>query len=44
MYMRFYWVQDRIIEGHYKVFWKLGATHLANYFTKHRPTHHRFQM
>ena len=31
----FYWVKDRILQGHNNMFWKPEATNLANYFTKH---------
>ena len=42
MGMGFYWLQDRIRQGHYNVFCKQGATNLANYFTKnYSPHHHR---
>jgi hypothetical protein len=42
MDMRFYWVQDRIKQGHYLVYWRPGSTNLADYFTKHHSTaHHR---
>ena len=41
MDMRFYWVQDRIKQKHFKVFWKLGTTNLGDYHTKHHaPIHH----
>ena len=42
MDMRFYWVQDRIKQNHFKVFWKPGTTKLGDYHTKHHtPNHHR---
>ena len=25
MYVRFYWVQDRVKQGHFNIFWKLGT-------------------
>ena len=44
MNMWFYWVQYQTRQGHYNVFWKPGATKLAEYFTKHHPSHHNFRM
>ncbi len=42
MDMRFYWVKDRVTQGHYLVHWRKGADNLADYFTKHHsPSHHR---
>jgi hypothetical protein len=42
MDMRFYWIQDRIKQNHFRVFWNRGDTNLADYFTKHHPeSHHR---
>ena len=40
MDMRFYWVQDRVRQGHFIVYWKPGAHNLADYFTKHFPASH----
>ena len=40
--MRFYWVRDRVDQGHFNVYWKPGKTNLADYFTKHHTaTHHK---
>ncbi len=40
--MRFYWVRDRVKQGHFLVYWRPGIENLADYFTKHHPTsHHR---
>jgi hypothetical protein len=40
--MRFYWVHDRVKQGHFLVHWRKGADNLADYFTKHHsPSHHR---
>ena len=40
--MRFYWIQDRIKQGQFHVFWMPGDTNLADYWTKHHPPgHHR---
>ena len=42
MYMRFYWVQDRIKQNHLKVVWKPSTTNLGDCHTKHHaPSHHR---
>ena len=42
--IHFYWVQDRIHQGHYNVFWKPDTTNLADYFTQHHLPHHHQQM
>jgi hypothetical protein len=40
--MRFYWIKDRVAQGHFVVHWRRGADNLADYFTKHHsPAHHR---
>ena len=40
--MLFYWVRDRVRQGHYLVYWERGKDNLTDYFTKHHPTkHHR---
>ena len=39
MDMRFYWIQDRIQQNQFRVFWQRGADNLADYFTKHHPIH-----
>ena len=42
MDMRFYWIQDRVRQGHFLVYWRPGSTNLGDYFTKHHSTaHHR---
>ena len=40
----FYWVKDRILQGHNNMFWKPEATNLANYFTKHHPPQRHLQI
>ena len=35
MDMQFYWIQDRVAQKQFKVYWRPGPTNLANYFTKH---------
>lgn len=42
MDMRFYWVRDRVRQGHFLIYWSKGSGNLADYFTKHHSTsHHR---
>ena len=42
MDMRFYWIRDRVKQGHFLVHWRKGSDNLADYFTKHHsPSHHR---
>ena len=39
---RFYWLQDRVEQGEFNVFWAPGKHNLADYFTKyHSPATHR---
>ena len=39
---RFYWLQDRVEQGKFRVFWAPGKYNLADYFTKyHSPATHR---
>jgi hypothetical protein len=41
MDMRFHWLRDRKAQGQFKIYWQLGKTNLADYFTKHHaPAHH----
>jgi hypothetical protein len=40
--MRFYWIQDRVGQGEFLVYWSSGSDNAADYFTKHHsPSHHR---
>jgi hypothetical protein len=42
MYMRFYWIKDRVKQGQFHVYWGSGFQNLADYFTKHHsPAHHK---
>jgi hypothetical protein len=42
MDMHFYWIKDRVQQGHFTVYWKSGADNQVDYFTKHHsPSHHR---
>ncbi|CAJ1934832.1 unnamed protein product [Cylindrotheca closterium] len=38
--MRYYWVQDRVKQGQFNIFWAPGPTNLGDYYTKHHPIHH----
>ena len=39
---RFYWLQDRVEQGEFNVFWAPGKHYLADYFTKyHSPATHK---
>ena len=44
MDMKFYWVQHKICQVHYNVFWKPEETYFVDYFTKHYPPHHHHCM
>jgi hypothetical protein len=42
MQMRFYWIQDRVQQKQFNVYWRPGPTNLADYFTKHHaPAYHQ---
>jgi hypothetical protein len=41
--MHFYWLQDRIKQGHFRVFWAPSNANKGDYFTKHHTgAHHRW--
>jgi hypothetical protein len=42
--MKFYWIQDRILQDQFRVFWNKGLLNLADYFTKHHPIKHHQDM
>jgi hypothetical protein len=42
--MRFYWIKDRVRQGHFFVYWKPGKINQADYFTKHHPPSHHQEM
>ena len=44
MDMRFYWIQDRVKQGQFRVHWKRGAVNYADYHTKHHPPSHHIKM
>ena len=37
MDMRFYWINDRIKQGKFRVFWRPGPENLGGYHSKHHP-------
>jgi hypothetical protein len=42
MYMRLYWVKDRVEQDQFNVGWAPGDTNMVDYFTKHHsPEHHK---
>ena len=43
MDMGFYWIQDRVRQGQFKIYWRRGDTNRADYFSKHHnaATHKR---
>ena len=42
MDMRFYWLQDRVDQGMFRVYWGPGKENLADYYTKRfTATHHK---
>jgi hypothetical protein len=40
IYMRFYWLEDRVEQGQFRIYWEPGHTNLADYYTKHHPPCH----
>jgi hypothetical protein len=44
MDMRFYWVQDRIDQGQFHVYWAPGSENRGDYYTKDHPIHHHQTM
>ena len=42
--MRFYWVQDRVNQGQFHIYWAPASINLADYFTKFHPTKHHQTM
>ena len=39
MDMRFHWLRDCEAQGQFRIYWRLGKTNLADYFTKHHTPH-----
>ena len=44
MDMRFHWIQDRILQELFNVFWKPGPNNLGDYHSKHHPTPQHIQV
>ena len=44
MDMRFHWIHDRILQEHFRVFWKPGPTNLGDYHSNHHPTPHHIKV
>jgi len=42
--MRFYWLQDKISQKQFFVYWRGGIYNLADYFTKHFAARHHIKM
>ena len=40
MDMRFYWIQDRVDQKQFHVYWRPGTSNKVDYFTKHHPALH----
>ena len=38
--MRFYWINNRIEQGKFRVFWIPGPENLGDYHSKHHPLEH----
>ena len=40
--MRIWWLNDKLVQKHFKIFWDAGTNNWANHFTKHfAPKYHR---
>jgi hypothetical protein len=42
--MRYHWIRDRIVQGHYLVEWQPGSENKADYYTKHHNGAHHQRM
>ena len=40
MAMRFHWIQDRVKDGQFQVFWEPGVDNKADYFSNHHTAKH----
>ena len=38
--MRWYWLKDRVKQGHFIIYWDKGVNNLADYHTKHFPPYY----
>jgi hypothetical protein len=44
MDMRLHWLRNREAQGQIQIYWRPGKTNLADYFTKHHPPAHHFNV
>ena len=44
MDMRFYWIQDRVDQNQFHIYWRPGPTNYADYHTKHHPPAHHWRV
>ena len=44
MDMWFHWIQDRILQRQFNVFWKPGPTNLGGYHSKHHQEYHHIHV
>jgi hypothetical protein len=42
--MHFYWVHDRVKQGHFHIYWGPGQFNLADYYMKHHSAAHHQRM
>jgi hypothetical protein len=42
--VHFYWVHDRVCQGHFLIYWAKGKDNLADYFTRHHSLAHHHLM
>ena len=42
--IRFYWIQDRVKQGQFYIYWQKGIENMADYFTNHYPARHHRHM
>ena len=42
IYMRFYWVGDRVNQNQFMIYWRPGSNNVGDYVSKHHsPAHHQ---
>jgi hypothetical protein len=41
---RYHWIQDRIAQGHFVIYWRRGCYNLADFFTKPQPVHTHIEL
>jgi hypothetical protein len=44
MDMKYYWLQDRVRQKQFDIYWRPGKDNLADYHTKHHPGQHHQDM